>query len=137
MFAKRCQSCQNVFYTKSLREVAPPCEKCGGTAFIDLAKICCFIPLREGGNHLHTSDDIPLGFPPDVSGASGVQWQTACNSKVHPVNGTNQPLACTCYECVKYLKDNNLMDPKPVEVDEPSNTEIVFEGDTPPNPFAP
>lgn len=135
MFPKRCVTCRTVYYTEKLKESPPPCS-CGSSKFQVLTKICCFIPLTKGGNKLHVSGAVPDGFPPDVSTVDGVEWQTACNAKSLPTNVTNQPLACTCYDCVEYLKQHNLMTPEPIQNEEiDPGTVITFESDEPPNPF--
>ena len=130
MFPKRCKSCRKVQYTKGLKTLPVLCE-CGENAgFVDLANICCVMPAEKGSNVIFHSEAAPPEFPVEES-REGTAWKTACNAKVRPVNMTDQPEHCTCFECVKYLTENNLFtseEPEP-EVEVSPNTTITIDGE--------
>lgn len=137
MFPLKCKTCSKTVFSPGINAVPPICDhpNCSTRSLLQLAKICCLIPLKEGGNLILTSEEMKEKTPGGTIAKPGSQWQTACNSKFLPMNYSPVPSATTCFHCLEYLKSNDMLQPK-VESEDSflEDTEIVFEEDLP-NPF--
>ncbi len=139
MFPKKCTGCKELIYAKTISGNPLPCPNCPpNTEYIEQTKICLLVPWTEGSNLVYQSGESQLQAPGGNPASAGAKWKTACNAKVFPVHASGVPLACTCYECCKVIKANNLLNPEeaPEDTSPPEGIEVNFE-EEPENPFAP